>query len=155
MAWTKVRFRRHSGKTLPQILWSDPDWFFWAIEDDAFENKGVLQLEAQDLDYKARNIKIPNNDDGALVVEYFIHQPTGKFSHFEIVPADRPSHEGISRTFRTPLIDMSVPRRIAEYDKLGGKELISSLKFYIFGSHSVRLTKKKCGDFFNDPSYFA
>ena len=155
MAWTTVRFGQYRDKTLPQILWSDPDWFFWAIGDDAFEDRGVLQTEAKDLDHKARNIKIPNNDDGALMVEYFIHQPTGKFSHFEIISKDRPIHDGASPTFRAPLIDMSVPRRIAEYDKLGGKALLSSLKLYFFGSRSRRVTKKRSEDFFNDPNKFA
>ena len=156
MAWTIVNFGKYSGKkTLPQILWSDPDWFFWAIENDAFENRGAIELESEDLNHKARNIRIPKNDDGALVVEYILHQPTGKFSHFEIVPTDKPGHEGISPTFRTLLIDMSVPRRIAKYDKLGGKALLSSLKLCMFSNSSARVTKKRCEDFFNKPSNFA
>lgn len=154
MAWSQVHFGKHSGKTLPQILCSDPDWFFWAMKKYVFSNKGALQSEAIDLNHKARNIKIPNNDDGALVVEYVVHQPTGKFSHFDVVPADRPAHEGSSPTFRAQVIDMSVPTQIAKYDKLGCKQLLSSLKFHIFGSESVRLTKKRCEEFFNEPSNF-
>lgn len=155
MAWTIVGFGSYTDKTLPQILWSDPDWFFWAVEDDRFDGRGVLEAEAKDLDYKARNIKIPNNADGALEVEYIIHQPTRKFSDFQIVSADKPIHEGISPTIRKPLIDMSIPRQICEYDKRGGKALISSLKLYIFGNRSARLTKKRCEQFFDDPSKFA
>jgi len=155
MSWSELQFGKHSGKTLPQILCSDPDWFFWAIEKNVFRNNGALQSEAEDLLHKARNIKIPNNDDGALVVEYVVHPPTGKFSHFDVVPADRPAHIGSSPTFREPVIDMSVPRQFANYDKLGCKQLLSLLKFYIFGSESAHLTKKKCTEFFNDPNNFA
>ena len=57
MVWSELKFGRHKGKTLPQILFSDPDWFFWAIDDNVFQNKGSLYSEAKDLDYKARNIK--------------------------------------------------------------------------------------------------
>ena len=32
MIWTTLNFSRHVGKTLPQILFSDPDWFFWAMD---------------------------------------------------------------------------------------------------------------------------
>src|SRR5262245_20324937 len=146
MEWSEVYFGKHKGKTLPQILLSDPDWFFWAIEKNAFKNRRVLQSETEDLDYKARNIKIPNNNDGTLVVEYVVHQPTGKLSSFHIVQASRP-HEG--STLRFPVIDMSVPRRMADYDKLGYKHFLSSLKFYVFGNESARLTRKKCEAFFN------
>jgi len=155
MAWTKVNFGKHKGKTLPQILCSDPDWFFWAIENNVFQNKGLLRAEAEDLFRKATKIKIPNNEDGSLVVEYIIHLPTKKFSHFEIVPKDRPNHEGSSPTFRSEFIDMSVPRKIAPHDKLGCKHFLNSLKYYLFGSKSVRLTKKRCEEFFSSLSNFA
>jgi hypothetical protein len=36
---------RHAGKTLPRILFTDPDWFFNAFEEDHFQ---------QDLDAEAK-----------------------------------------------------------------------------------------------------
>jgi len=30
MAWSTLPFGKHKGKTLPQIVFADPDWFFWA-----------------------------------------------------------------------------------------------------------------------------
>lgn len=155
MFWSKVYFGKHEGKTLPQILCSDPDWFFWAMENNVFKNKGVLLSEAKDLYKKARSIKIPDNDNKELEVEYVFHQPTGKFSHFDIVPKGMPAHDGSSQTLRLKLIDMSVPRQIAAYDKLGCKHLLLSLKFHLFESKSARLTKKRCEEFFSDESNFA
>jgi len=125
MPWSIVSFGKHRGKTLPQIIFSDPDWFFWAIEKGVFKNKGSLATEAQEVHKKATKIKIPNNDNDELVVEYIVHQPTGKFS------------------------------QIADYDKLGCKQLLSSLKYYVFGNKSVRMTKKKCEDFFDTSNNFA
>jgi hypothetical protein len=29
--WLQLRFGKHEGKTLPQIVLSDPDYFFWAV----------------------------------------------------------------------------------------------------------------------------
>lgn len=40
MPWSIVSFGRHSERTLPQIIFSDPDWFFWAIE------KGFSKIKA-------------------------------------------------------------------------------------------------------------
>jgi hypothetical protein len=153
--WTTVTFGKYKGKTLPQILCSDPDWFFWAIENSVFEKKGIINTQAKDINRKARNIKIPNNDDGSLQAEYYIHQPTKKFSHFEIVPTERGLHQGDSPAFRGNLIDMSVPRRIAQYDKTGCTSLLKSMKTSIFGGSTVRLTKDKCEKFFADNSNFA
>lgn len=151
MNWSKLKFGKYEGKTLPQVLFSDPDWFFWAIEENAFEIQEEIMQEAKDLDYKSKNIKIPNNDDGLLNVEYITHQPTGKFQHFDIVLVSQPIHNG---AIRLPNIDMSVARKIAIYDKLGYAKLLKSLKFYIFGKESVRVTKKKCETFFNEPDNF-
>ena len=41
---------------MPQIVFSDLDWFFDMIEKDAFKNYGD---ETKEMDLKARNIKIP------------------------------------------------------------------------------------------------
>ena len=35
--WTEVLFGKHYGLTLPQIAFLDPDWLFWAIQEDAFQ----------------------------------------------------------------------------------------------------------------------
>ncbi len=154
MPWSTVHFGKHKGKTLPQIICSDPDWFFWAMDDNVFDNKGRLLQEAEDLFHKATHIRIPENTDGKLEVEYLVHQPTGKFSHFDLVPSTRPVHKGSSPAFRLPVIDMSVPRQIADYDKLGCRHLLSSFKFHLFGSESARLTKKRCEEFFDDSENF-
>lgn len=84
-------------------------------------------------------------------MEYLIHRPTGKFDRLEVVPRSRGLHEGGSPAFRSDFIDMSVPRRIAQYDKLGCKSLVSSLKFYVFGSESARVTKGRAEDFSPTP----
>ena len=154
MPWSIVYFGRHKGKTLPQIILSDPDWFFWAIEEEVFKDRGSLAVEAQEVYKKATSIKIPNNDNGELVAEYSIHKPSGKFSGFHMIPSSRPHYEGSSSSFRKTVIDMSVPRKLACYDKWGCKQLLSSLKLYVFGDKSVRMTKKKCEDFFGTSGNF-
>jgi hypothetical protein len=153
MSWSTVNFGEHSGKTLPQIVFVDPDWFFWAVEKgDVF--RGSLIHEAGIIDARARAIRIPNNSAENLLAEYVLHSPSGKFSHMQIVPASQPKHEGSSPTFRRDRIDLSVPHRIAQYDKLGNRNLLSSAKDVLFGSKSARMTKERCGAFFDDPSNF-
>jgi len=30
MTWTELPFGKYVGMTLPQVLFTDPGWFFWA-----------------------------------------------------------------------------------------------------------------------------
>ena len=154
MSWTELDFGKHKGLTLPQVLFKDPDWFFWAVSNDALKTRPRLKSEAIELNEKARRIKVPQSGRDTLVVEYWIHRPTHKFSHFDLVPESRPHHVGSSSAHRSKVIDLSFPRRIAPYDKLGCKSMLSSLKHYLFGSKSARMTKQRCEDFFDESRNF-
>jgi hypothetical protein len=59
-------FGRYAGKTLPEIIVRDLDWFFWVVP----ELYGKLADEAENLARKARAIKIPNPRRKHLEVEY-------------------------------------------------------------------------------------
>jgi hypothetical protein len=155
MSWTELNFGKHAGKSLPQVLFADPDWFFWAVDNNVFAKRPAISREAEILNTRARNIKIPAAEAGTMTVEYVVHRPTGKFSHFDLVPREREEpHDGSSPTFRSNVIDMSVPRQIAQYDKLGCRSLISSLKFHVFGSKSARITKERAEAFFSNKANF-
>lgn len=153
--WTQVSFGKHEGATLPQIIFKDPDWFFWAMEKGALtKGGGMLAAEAREVDRKARNIRIPNPTNEPHVAEYVIHQPTGKFGKLDIVPSAQPLHQGGSPAFRQDRIDMSVPRSVSNYDKTGFKILVADLKHHLFGSAKVRLTKARVEEFFENDANF-
>ncbi len=154
MPWSILNFGKHKGKSLPQVLFTDPDWFFWAIEKGIFDGKGRLEREAEELNVRARAIRIPEGKGERLLAEYSIHPPTGKFGGMEIVPSTRPKHVGSTPTFRKEIIDLGIPREIAPYDKLGCKQLNSDVKYYLFGRHKARMTKQRCEDFFDDDRNF-
>jgi hypothetical protein len=80
MRWTAVPFGRYKGKTLPEILLRDLDWFFWVLP----KLYGRLAHEAEDLAGKARAIKIPNPHGKQLVVEYQ-YEHGDRFSGFMFV----------------------------------------------------------------------
>lgn len=152
MSWTEIYWsRRYKGKTLPQVLFSDPDWFFFMIERGNFNNKGDIAGEARELNFKARNIKIPQGEGEDLVAEYYIHQPTGKFQEMKLVPRSREAHSG---SIRRDVIDLSVPRQFSNYDKQGYKSLLRDVKFYVFPSFRYQMTKAKCEEFFDNDDNF-
>jgi uncharacterized protein (DUF3820 family) len=66
MSWSTVPFGKYKGKTLPEIIVIDLDWFFWVLPN----LYGRIAEEAQDLARKVRAIKIPGPGRKKLVVEY-------------------------------------------------------------------------------------
>ncbi len=156
MSWTIIPFGKHKGKTFPQIMFSDPDWFFWAFETGVFDTKwAFLKREAVDIYGKAQNIKIPSPLGDALVVEYTVHSPTGTFQDFRIVSKGRTNDERSSSTFTGgEVIDLSIPRQFSSYDKFGCKNMLQSLKFCLFGNERLRMTKQRCEAFYDDSENF-
>jgi len=152
MTWLKLTFGKYRGKTLPRIVLSDPDWFFWAMENNVFLKYGErLAKEAKDIDNKARNIRIPCKEGEDLVAEYVIHYTT-TVCGMEIVPRSKPLYDASSD--RKDVIDLSMPHRYKNYDKLGAKFLLKNAKEYLFGDSKYYLTRARCEAFFEDNSNF-
>ena len=155
MRWTIIPFGKHKGKTFPQIMFSDPDWVFWAFEEGVFDRQwAFLAREAANIYCKAQYIKIPSRLGENLVVENTGHSSTGTFQDFRIVSKGQANHEGSSLTLYRDVIDLRIPRRFSSYDKLGYECMLRSLKFYLFGNERLRMTKEKCEQFFDDPANF-
>ena len=151
--WTIISWEcRHKGKTLPQVLFCDPDWFFFMMEKKRFEDKGPIANEAKELDLKSRHIRIPDKEGKDLVAEYHMYESTGKFFGMDIVPKN--DEEEIETYCRKEVIDLSIPHQMKSYDKWGNSLLISQVKHYLFGSSSYVMTEKRCEAFFEDDNNF-
>jgi hypothetical protein len=154
MTWTKIGFGKHKEKTLPQVMFSDPDWFFWAMEKSAFKGRDALEKQAKDIYRKARNIRIPQSGPEKLMAEYAVDPSTDNYGGIELVEQSRPKHKGATATFRKDRIDMKVPREMQGYDKRGYKIMISDLKDILFGKRSHMMTKARCEAFYDDAPKF-
>jgi len=148
---SSLKGEKYAGRSLPQILFLDPDYFFWAVERKIFQ--GRLATEAAKLSWKARHIKIPKPDPENWCVEYFF-TPENKFSWYQFVDPERPGHVGSSITRRSKHIDMYVVRESCRYDKRGYKRFIKNLKRHLFGNSATRMTAESCEEFFDDRDNF-
>lgn len=153
MPWTSVTFDKHRGKTLPQVVFRDPDWFFWAYDYKKFDGDPKMKSEAERVYRRARAIKIPQTRPVKQEAEY-ARGPGGKFAGVELVPVDREPHQGSTTTIRLPVFDLNIPRIFCRYDKSGGQMLVRELKYYLFGDMHYPLTKGRCEKFFDDDSKF-
>lgn len=152
MEWTVMETGKHAGKSLPQVLFRDADWFFHAYENGYFGEAQVL--EADEIYRRARSIRVPAKNGQKMLVEYIIHctgkNRSGKFGTMRLVPGG-PSfgHLNVS-----PSIDFFEPKSLAPYDKTGYKNFVSALKAILFGNPSRRMNRQACEDFFNDDDNF-
>lgn len=149
--WTEVNIGKWRGKskTLPQILVADPDWFFWALDEEVF--KGALAIEAQKLARRARAIKLPSAKVGTHCVQHWISHD-GKYARFDIIVRGQGPHHGSSTEKRSATLDMEFPRGIKQYDKLGCKLLLKSFKYHWFDGKPF--TKAKVEAFFDNKANF-
>jgi hypothetical protein len=147
MRWTTLNFGKHRRKSLPQIVISDADWFFWAVASGVFE--GRFAAEAEDLVEKATAIKIPKSNPKRWRVEYR-YEDKGKFLGFEFVKAK--SHFGHHAT-RQPHLDLSCVRRGKAYDKKGCRNLLRDFRRRYFGKNTSA-TKRRCEKFFSNSKNF-
>ena len=152
MEWSTMGFGKYSGKSLPQIIFKDADWFFNGYEKGYF--KGVLAQEAHELYHRARSIRIPRRNGQKMLIEYHIHRDgnsgKGKFGMMRLIP----NGSALERMNVASSIDFYVPRSLATYDKTGYKNFVSMLKVILFGDHSHRMNRRACEAFFNDEANF-
>lgn len=153
MSWTALNFGKYEGKTLPQVLFTDPDWFFWACEEGVLEQHGY-KAEAEKLKKRAKIIRIPNDAKGEREAEYIIHPSTKNVTDVDFVPKGQKYIRGAGDTIRTKVIDLSVPRSVQNYDKMGCRLMIRAVKPVLFPGVK-RLTKTIVETFFDNDSNFA
>jgi hypothetical protein len=146
MSWSIVPFGKYKGKTLPEIIVRDLDWFFWAVPN----LYGRLAHEAQDLARKARAVKIPKKQGKKSAVEYR-YEFGDRFSGFAFVEPD--SFLNSRWATRLPYLDLSSPLRRKKYDKRAARIMIRDFRIQYFGEHK-RLTKERCEKFFSNDRNF-
>lgn len=151
MSWSVVPFGRYQGKTLPEIIVRDVDWFFWVLP----KLYGKLGTEACDLARKARAIKIPKGHGKELQVEYRYEfdnrSAIGRsFCGFTFVKSKTCQSRW---TIRCPHLDLAWPLRGKKYNKRAGRILIRDFRLHYFGKHK-RLTKQRCEAFFSNDKNF-
>lgn len=148
MDWTRLNFGKHKGKTLPQIMFNDADWFFYAYENRYFKNG--LAYEAREIYRRARTIRVPQVIGQKMLVEYITHKPTWKFGTMKLIPDDT----DLGNLDVSPVIDFYKPRSCAGHDKLGYKNFVVALKAILFGNASRRMNRGACEEFFNNDGNF-
>jgi hypothetical protein len=153
MTWTPLKFGKHEGKTLPEVLFCDPGWFFWAAEDPIFKSKKLI-AEAKGLNKKARAVLLPGPRGYDYVVEYDYRDDDNRFIDFRIVEKSKPVNQRPCKCIRKKFIDFSVVYQLDPRDDDGYEIFLETFKRYYFGDGSYQMTKRDCEHFFESEENF-
>ncbi|ARU49168.1 hypothetical protein [Sulfurospirillum diekertiae] len=82
MDWSIVKFGKYKNRTLPQIIFEDADWFFWAYKEGALQ-KWLPKYEVELIYKRATRIK---PKDGCYV-KHFLYTD-GTSWGFDFIPID-------------------------------------------------------------------
>jgi hypothetical protein len=151
--WTRLPFGKHKGKILPQVLLTDPDWFYWATVVNLIF-WGRLGQEAADLAAKAARIKIPKRNPKKWNVEY-VFDRDNRFERWDIVEANSWMHCGSDYRERSDHLDLLIVAARKTYAKGGNKKLLRGFRRCYFGSAAARMTERRCEAFFDNDKNFA
>jgi hypothetical protein len=146
--WIPMPFGRYTGLTLPQVLFTDPDYFFWVRGI----LKGALAIEAEQVARRACRIRIPREPAEAFVVDYFF-EPGGQFVCFSIVPKDKERHLSSHEIHRENHLDFSRIRNRRQYAKREYVRFLRCFRNEFFGNKSARMTRERCEGFFNGDNF--
>ena len=147
MKFSILDFGKHEGKTIPEILLSDPNWFFWALDAGLFQQHGRQQEEAAELGYRARNIKLPRDNPEQWRVNYYTNRH-GDYWGFIIQRTDVLPDSGFA--FETEVLSLEYVTQLRPTDRA---YYLHKIKSYLFGKGS-RVTKTVAEQFFGDDSNF-
>jgi hypothetical protein len=103
--------------------------------------------EGQELNFKARNIKIPRPSNEHWRINY-VFDRRGRFSGFTLFQVANSTEAYPNR------LDLSIAYRQKQYDKLGSRVLIKEFKNHYFGSQRAKLSRHQCQKFFDNEANF-
>ena len=149
MIWSKLNFGKHAGKNLAQVVFLDPNWFFWAVGKGVFHGRIEFEAAADALARRARNILIPKRRPKDWEVEYRWDRD-GRFLGFDFVKAQSSFYHPLFN--RLPHLNLAYIRRASVHDIRDCRELIRDFRYHYFGG--LNLTKVRCEQFFENELNF-
>lgn len=153
--WIKLDFGKHKGKTLPEVIFDDPDWFFYCFNAEFFKNYPALKAQAERINERARRIRIPReNDADDYRAQYWFEVKRENFVELVIVKEGEDIyHSSRIQVVTRAVIDLGLVCDWKNYAKSGNRLLVTEVKKILFGE-KARMTKKRAEAFFDDDANF-
>lgn len=156
MEFLEFKFRHFDwkGKTFPQIIFNDPDWFFYCYHRGDFNNNPSQKSQADFVYNRARNIKIPNNEHANLKAEYVFLKKNAKFIRLDIITNETTQVDESTLVICIKHIDMLVIMQSLRFNKVENSLKLKQIKYILFFSNNYSMTKNRSEKFFSNPDNF-
>jgi hypothetical protein len=154
--WTPLPDGKHAGKTLPEVMLSDPDFVFRALE--AGEFSGDMLDQATEVCRRATRIWASLDEPRGVTVFYSLHAYyPDHFNGYSVLSKKDSKHRRYAKfsAAQTPYFDLSMPRRIAPSDRDATAVVLGGVKLLHFGDPNAALTREQAERFFSDPKCIA
>lgn len=157
MAFT-LNFGKYNGKTFEWLLFHDPGYVWWMIEENIPADK-FLETEKRrfdDLVRRAKHLRIPGLCSWCkkkpITRMFLTKHISGGLARVDFdcdvcYPGGGSPTASLEPSFFTP-------DYYRNYDKMGAKFMIDSIKHAYFNDSSYKMTQKRMEDFFNNPQNF-
>ncbi len=124
--WTILPGGKYEGKTLPAVVLSDPNYFFYGIGLNYFSS---LATEAEKIEIRAQHIIIPNLAGKRQVAVYCADAvDCWRFNSVILVPEGTDLSPLRSVTEQKAVLDLSVTYRHFNSDRTSGPTMIRQMK---------------------------
>ena len=144
--WSYVGFGSYCDKTLPEVVLSDPGWFFHELKGTSLWESAYC--EVNELAYKACNIKVPTADPENWKIIWSDDLLDGRDA-FRIMGREEPI---IDYAFTMSHLDLSWPRRWHSYDAGESAAVAAAFRKNYLGG--AELTPERCNAFFSNNENF-
>ena len=133
--WVHLDFGRHAGKTLPELVFTDPQYFFQTLTDEIFHDD--LFIQAAIINRRMKHILPPRPRPSKW--EFLIDLGSEKeFKDFKIVMIDNREHEKEQWQFRAKHLNLSV---VAEQSRAVCEKMLSRIKEEFFPEAGENLSR--------------
>jgi hypothetical protein len=141
--WAVLPFGPYVGKTLPQVVFADPTWFFASVLSGSVFNH-LSRDEVEDIWRRATAIRLPWAE---FAVEICTDSFSGNFRALRLVP------RGTSGSY--DFVDLSIAFRCqGGHTGAGSKLLASDVKRILLCGLGRRMTRRRANEFFSCDANF-
>ena len=149
--WTPIDFGKYEGLTIPELIFLDASYFYWALTSNLFKN--MLQLEAVVVESRLRHIKVPKAV--AVPSVFVIRLKNDVFEDFAIVEKSIASRKKSNNVRITSCLDFSLVSRPDHATDRARQVMIDKIKYHFFEKDSDRLKPRDYEQFLGDPDKFS
>lgn len=151
MNWDTINFGSHCSRTLPEIMFKNPDWLYWAADNPNIRQR-LNRRELHRIRARSDRIRIPCRADQPMAVRYKFDLD-GTLVSVELVPREGCGLDS-GKILTSTAIDMSLIHWVKLRGRVNTRKFMAWTRWILLGTKSRDVDRGTCEAFFDDDSNF-